>query len=39
MNGPGSEVSALPPAEMMREAKRLFDYQAMVVRKTGVQLD
>jgi len=39
MAGPGSEVSALPPAEMAREARRLSDYWAGVIRELGVRLD
>lgn len=39
MNGPGSEVSALPPADFAKEAKRLADYWGAVINELGVKLD
>ena len=35
----GAEISAMPPAEMAREAKRLSDYWGAVIREIGVRLD
>jgi len=35
----GAEISAMPPAEMAREAKRLFDEWGALIRELGVRLD
>ena len=35
----GTEMSGMPPAEMAREAKRLFERWGAVIRELGVRLD
>jgi tripartite-type tricarboxylate transporter receptor subunit TctC len=39
MSGPGSEISAMPPAEYAKEARRLAEYWGGVIEQVGVKLD